>query len=150
MVGDREIWLGVRLCASALGSFAVGVIVFLYVNASIGFPEFSIGMVFTIFGFGVASMVAGFLPGFFTLTMTPARLYPWRSLPALIVSALIGVDSMLRFVGSRLFSAPASWPGWCDVLCGWLIVIVIPSIPVIITGFAIGPVLSIWRKATNS
>ncbi len=147
MIGDREIWLGVRLRATALGSFAVGVIVFLYADATVGFPGFSIWMLPIIFDFGITTMVCGFLPGFLTLTLTPARLYPWRSLPALIVSALIGIYLMLRYVGSGLFSTPASWPTWCSALCGWLTVFLIPSLPVVLTGFAIGPIISFWRKS---
>lgn len=52
----------------------------------------------------VFALVLGTIPGIVALTITPARKYPWRSLPALVFGTLIGFSIWL-LLGSHWANA---------------------------------------------
>jgi len=77
---------------------------------------FAARLLFGTFWTSVLAVVLGMLPGYAALTLTPARIHPWRSLLVLVPGTLLG------------FIAWLVWQTYARIPFGLLTLFLLPSI----------------------
>jgi|HubBroStandDraft_1064217.scaffolds.fasta_scaffold558675_1 hypothetical protein len=140
---DRVRWILVRIAAAVAGAVAVGVVAAIILavveiltcgptctsiagsgntsrcvayGSTCG--DAAMQLLFNLIWTPGFALVLGIIPSIVALTITPARKYPWRSLPALVFGTLIGF-SICVFLASH-------WDGGSS-LGGLVTLIVVPT-----------------------
>ena len=92
----RFAWIGSRLAAAVSGAFAAGLIAGVILTvvwaATCGSTcgNFLGGLFVAAIWASMSAIALGTLPGIATLTLTPARKHPWRSLLVLVPATVAG------------------------------------------------------------
>jgi hypothetical protein len=109
-------WLLVRFVAALSCAALIGLAAALLITIldAPGKPWLEIAdeLLFFVYICLVLAVVLGTLPAFVALTMTPAKEQPWRSLPILVVAALVGVSVCLAVQWTH----PLRGTGWYALL----------------------------------
>jgi hypothetical protein len=97
-------------------------------------------LLFNLIWAPIFSAALGVVPGFLALTVTPAKTFPWRSLPALVLGTLVGFAIWL----------PVAWNLNLGTIGWFATLFLIPSVTGLITAHNIRRLPPILRLSANS